>query len=397
MRIAKLTRATITAAAAFAIAVSPAIAAVNDTSVINSGDHVDVNSSTNTSSSTFVNNNNSAAVNQTVNASSNTGGNDANGNISLGGAGTSINTGAAAVNTALSVEANLNQTGISGGSTATSNLTDVVNTGDDLDVNTSANNANFVSVNNSNNAYVNQAVDAKANTGKNDANSNIGGGTINTSGAAVGTELGVKVNKNETAVGGLGAGSLTAGSLVNATSATNTGDWVDINTSANNSNAVFVSNYNSLYSDQYVNAKANTGYNDANSNIGGGDIHTGPAGVSTGASVEANHNATGIAGWLGSLSLSGNVGDFVNTGDDLEANTSVNNASFSDVLNTNELYSYQAVWEKSNSGKNDANFNIGHTFIGTNGAGVGTGLGLTANANWTGIGWLGSWLGWLSI
>jgi hypothetical protein len=397
MRIAKITKTAIVAAAAFTMAVAPAFAAVNDTSVINSGDHVDVNSSTNTSSTVAVTNTNTATVKQHVDAAANTGGNDANGNISLGGAGATINTGAAAVNTALEVQANQNETAIAGGNNGTTNLTDVVNTGDGLDVNTSANNANVVAVSNDNYAKVFQGVDAYANTGKNDANNNIGGGTINTSGAAVGTELGVAVNKNQTAVGGVGAGSLTNGSLVNATSATNTGDWVDVNSSANNSNTVAVANSNSLFSAQYIDAYSNTGKNDANSNIGGGSIGTGPAGVVTGASVAANHNMTGIAGWMGELSLSGNLSDVVNTGDKLDSNTSVNNTASFVVTNANEQWSHQSAYETSSSGYNDANFNIGHAGIGTGVAGVGTGLGLLANHNATGIGWIGSLLGWLSM
>src|SRR3989338_6900934 len=115
MRIYKIVKATITAAAALAITAAPVLGAdVNSTGVINSGDKASFNTNTTNNSSTNVVNNTSASVSQAVNATSNTGHNNVDGNISLGGAGASVNTGTATVNTALGVTANKNETAVAG-------------------------------------------------------------------------------------------------------------------------------------------------------------------------------------------------------------------------------------------------------------------------------------------
>jgi hypothetical protein len=394
MRIQKIAKAAITAAAAFALTTAPAFALVNDTTVINSGDDAVVNSSANQTSVVEVENTNTAFVDQNVDAVANTGGNDANENISLSGAGASINTGAATVGTSLNAEANKNFTAIGGGvNPSSANFTDVVNTGDLAVVNTSTNTTSVVDVDNSNFAGIHQSAYETANTGKNDANENIGGGTINSGAAGVATDMNTKVNANWTSIGAGSPGALgdLGSGLLNQTSVTNTGDDVYVNSNANSASVVEVENHNVAFVSQWVDAYANTGKNDANENIGGGSINTSPAFVDTDLSVQANANATSIWEPLGAWSLAGNFSDYVNTGDNLVSDTSVNSASVFNLSSFNLLKAHQDAYETSNSGWNDADENIGHSGIGSGFAGVGTGLGVKANLNATSIG--GSWFG----
>lgn len=399
MRIQQIAKATITAAATFTLAVAPAFAATTGaTSVINSGDKATVNSNTSSNSSVSVVNDNVAKINQEVNAKAVTGGNTASGNITLGGGGTTINTGAAGVTTNLGVDVNKNNTAVAGYTGAAANLTDVVNTGDHVNVNTNTSNNNSVAVNNSNYAGVSQDVWQKAVTGGNKANDNIGGPTsINTGSAGVSTNLGVSANTNNTAVGGMGG--LSFGGPLNQASVTNTGDYVKVNSNASTSNAAFVSNYNKLWVDQTVHGVADTGYNKANDNIGGPTIiGTGNAAVGTGASVNANSNWTGVGGgYNGALGY--NTGDIVNTGDHLLTHANVSDNSAVSVLNANHTWSYQDIFSRSYTGQNKSNDNIGgFTGIGTGTAGAGVGLGFVGNTNSTAVGgWVGGLMGWLSM
>lgn len=401
MRIQKIVRGTITAAAAFAISLAPVIAAdVNSTTLINSGDKVHVDTSTENNSSVAVSNSNSAHVDQSVTAKAVTGGNSASENITLGGAGTTINTGAAGVNTVLGVTANKNETAVAGTSAGSANLTDVVNTGDKVNVETETENNTAVSVSNRNFADVSQSAYEKAISGQNDADRNIGSGVgINTGPAGVGTNMDVTVNKNLTGVGGWsGVGTLTNGGLVNDTSLTNTGDFVNVDTDAESNSAVTVRNYNALWSSQDVFAKAISGRNSASENIGSAGINTGPAGVSTGLGVTANKNVTGVGGGYGGPGYSLNTGEFINTGDFLFIETEVEDNSATSIWSKNKLFADQYAYEKSISGYNAADDNIGGSGIGTSVAGVNTGFGLLANSNSNFVGnWFGTWLGWLSL
>jgi len=93
-----------------------------------------------------------------------------------------------------------NQTNNIGASATTS----IVNTGDDVNVDTSAQNNTRIEVNNQNTANINQNVNAVANTGNNTANRNIsfGGnaGVITTGDAEVNVGLLAEVNKNVTKI-----------------------------------------------------------------------------------------------------------------------------------------------------------------------------------------------------
>lgn len=397
MRIYNLAKSTITAAAVFTLSVAPAFAAVNGTSVINSGDRVNVDTSTYTSNEVSVENSNKAVVNQSVNAVSNTGGNEASGNIGLCcGAGGSIHTGAATVSTNLGVAANDNKTMVQGGTSGVANLTDIVNTGDKVNVDANAVNVNRVEVTNKNYADVTQAAWEKANSGNNAANDNIGGGSIHTGPAGIGTDMQVHLNSNVTSVEG--AHGVAAGwPLLNQPAVTNTGDRLYVDASAKNYNSISVDNRNYADVAQLIHAKSNTGNNEAESNVGGGEVVTSGAGISTGTKVDANSNLTGITDWMGVVGSGKNLSDVVNTGDHVNVDAEVKNKSNVDVNSNNAIYSYQEVWERSLSGYNSTNYNIGGGFVHSGGAGVGTGAQTLGNTNATLIGWAGGLFGLLSL
>jgi len=386
------------------LAVPAVYATGNGTSIVNSGDNTTVNTSTSQTSSVTVNNTNTATVDQNVNANSNTGNNTANSNISTGGTGTSILTGAAAVSTALSVAANNNTTAIGGVNPVSANMTDVTNTGDDANVNTTTSTNTSVQVNNTNMAQVSQSCGGgleqpsllfgfdlfhmggcNANTGHNSANSNIGGAGITTGAAAVGVTMTDQLNKNRTLIGDPLVLNMGTG-LLNDTSITNTGDDAVINTSATNTSDVGVNNLNEAMINQMVNANSNSGWNHANENIGGAHVMTGAAGVGVNLGTNVNTNTTGIGGGLGLLPVGANLNDFVNTGDDLLANTSISSNSSATLNNLSSLYTQQFVWQHSNSGHNYSSSNVGSTMLGTNGAGISVGLSSGGNTNTTVLG-----------
>lgn len=173
--------------------------------ILNTGNNANYLGMTRYTTLAQVNNNNLATINQNANSSANTGGNSSNRGISYGGDAGVITTGNAIVNIGMWALANTNDTlinlgGIGGGLLGLN----LVNTGDNLDVNQSNSNQTTVGVNNNNIAYVNQTVNVSANTGNNTANRNIsfGGnaGVINTGDAEVNICLVTDVNNSETVV-----------------------------------------------------------------------------------------------------------------------------------------------------------------------------------------------------
>ncbi len=372
----------------FSFAMLPiANATTNETSLINSGDDAHISTSTNTNTSVNVENKNSAYFYQKANLQSNTGGNSASGNISLDWPGATINTGPASVDATLDVKANSNTTLIELGGNTSDNLTDVVNTGDNAHVDTSLNNNSHVYVKNYNKASVSQKLNAKANTGFNNADDNIGGASIFTGPAEITAALDVKVNKNATVVA---AGNGEDGDASNTSLVTNTGDDAHINTSSNSNSSVDVYNKNYAYIKQKVYAKANTGHNSASDNIGDALIDTGLALGDLHMGVAANENKTGVGGlsWLGSS----NLNDVVNTGDNAHSNTDVNNNSHVYIKNSNKLKEKSYTYVKTNTGKNFADDNIGEADVSTHVAWMTPHVVSHANANGTIVGNLGSWL-----
>lgn len=286
----------------------------NGASIIlaNTGNYGRFTTTSNTNHYTVVNNSNRAVISQmcgrpisqrevlvdTAGCIANTGGNKSNGNINKNGDAGVINTGDAVLNVTLVADANNNSTGIqntgAGGGGASS---DVINTGDNVGVNTTSNANSTTQVNNTNSARVDQTVNARANTGDNEASGNIsfGGcaGCITTGNATVNVNLVTNVNKNDTAIIGSGGGP--QGNSNSTSNIVNTGDNVNVTTTSNNNNTTAVNNTNELTIAQRVWSLATTGLNRALGNIGNGIsglIITGNATTSVNENVNANTNST---------------------------------------------------------------------------------------------------------
>lgn len=197
------------------------------TEVVNTGNNVDVDASTEINDSTTVNNSNTAEVDQEVNAVANTGDNTANGNIGN----TSISTGDVTIHTEVITNANNSYTfiidsnltglelfqqfvaaflgmsweelvaGYNPQTTSNGDNTSVVNSGNNVTVLAENTQNRQVVVNNTNDATVNQTVNASANTGGNSCTGNIGGCQITTGDATIWTRLIANLNNNFTFIG----------------------------------------------------------------------------------------------------------------------------------------------------------------------------------------------------
>jgi hypothetical protein len=305
--------------------------ATTNVNIVNTGNNLHSDTNTSVDNTTAVTNNNSATINQTVNATANTGYNQANRNIAFGGNAGQIVTGNAIVNTSLNANANQNETLISGAQgQATSNV-NVLNTGKNAQVNATTDTQNMVAVTNNNQSAITQTVNTNANTGNNEANHNIGGGSITTGGVAVNSNVITNANGSYTFVIDSGTtglnvfnqflqllmgqnlqdvlnqchcsnisatGPASAGS--NNTTITNTGNNATVLADHTSTRSVAVTNNNASNVNQTVNVDANTGNNTCQSNIGSCDIVTGDVVVNTTLLVDANWNFT-IIGNVGNM------------------------------------------------------------------------------------------------
>jgi hypothetical protein len=370
----------IKAAMASALAVSLVIgsssagyAQSSDTTVVNTGDNANVSTNTTTTTNVEVNNDNVADIQQIVNVSANTGGNTANGNIG----GSSIVTGDAIVSASLSTLANRNVTGIglaNGG--GGSNVVDVVNTGDDADINSTMDTTTNVLVNNNNLATVNQQMNAFANTGNNQANGNIGDTTsITTGNIGISGVFDVMANENITAIStGLNGGPMSH------TMVTNTGNNALINTDTTNTTDVEVNNNNTADVFQLFNAEVNTGDNTADGNIGDGiAVSSGHAGILGMMSVLSNSNTTAIGGTGSSSSM--NISDVVNTGDNINVQSNSTNTLSYLLMNSNTVSELQLVNSTTTTGNNSASGNIGSTLASSGTALAGADFVSSSNSN----------------
>lgn len=278
----------------------------------NSGNNSHFSTQSNSAHYTIVTNSNRAILSQTCgypigkdqllvdmgSCMANTGGNTANGNIGIGHDAGVIVTGDARVDVNMTADANHNNTVISGGGNTSGANSDIVNSGNNVGVNSNANSSNSIGVNNNNNATVNQTVNARANTGNNTANGNIsfGGvaGFIKTGNATVNVSMTANLNSNNT--------TINSGSGDSATAQTNiitTGNNLNDNTNSNTVNNTSVNNNNNLSVWQLIVSFVNTGLNSALGNIGAatGIIHTGNANSKSNTGVVGNTNCT----WIGQV------------------------------------------------------------------------------------------------
>ena len=291
----------------------------SNTDVVNTGDDLEVDASNETNTNTTVTNTNDAEVDQEVNIVANTGNNTADRNIAFNGDAGVIHTGDAIVVTELETEVNSNQTLISETAPASNqdSTTDIVNTGDNLDVDVSNETNTSTTVNNTNNAEVTQTVKAVGNTGGNTASGNIGQSTMTTGNVTITTEIITNANNNYTFIVDSNVNGLELfkqfveaflgmdwedlignsngqSSSGNNVAIVNTGDNATILAEQVQNREVVVNNTNYANVNQEVNVHANTGGNTCNANIGDCQITTGNATIWTQLVANLNNNFTFI-------------------------------------------------------------------------------------------------------
>lgn len=290
----------------------------SSTDVVNTGDNLDVDASDEVSTNTTVTNTNNAEVDQEVNIVANTGNNTADRNIAFGGDAGVITTGDAIIVTELETEVNSNQTLISTETAPASTQgsdTEIVNTGDNLDVDVSSQNNSTTTVNNTNTAEVNQSVTATGNTGNNTASGNIGQSSMTTGNVTITTEIITNANNNYTFIVDSNVNGLELfkqfvqaflgmdwedliGSQSpahnNSVAIVNTGDNATILAEQVQNREVVVNNTNNATVNQNVNVNANTGNNTCDANVGDCKITTGNATIWTQLVANLNNNFTFI-------------------------------------------------------------------------------------------------------
>lgn len=264
--------------------------------------------------------------------------------------------------------------------TAASADTGLVNSGNNVNVNTSSNTNSTVNVVNENQAEVNQSSFSIANTGGNATSRNIGGGSVATGKAATSSNQEVTANQNQTAIAMPAAAS--AGSQ--DADVVNSGNRLNLNNSTNQTTNAAVVNANNLRSSQQSIGISNTGLNATSRNIDGGSIATGAAGVTSDFNVETNVNETVLD--LSNLGgVSGNELILTNTGNRINVNNSTNVSTNVGVLNANSAFVQQNAFGLANSGLNFSSRNIGGGSIATGAAGVSNAFDVMTNKNSTGI------------
>lgn len=244
----------------------------------------------------IVNNVNDAQIVNKVSTNANTGYNSASMNT-LGG---SITTGNATSNVTVGNVANINTTNVTAGLSANGG-----NNGSNSITGPMSNNTIWlenkqrVEINNSNTATVFNKVDVDSNTGYNAANTNTGPASVTTGDARLGLRVDTHVNDNYNLIqGSAGGGSNTAENMTTGPLSNNT-------VSIFNKYKAIVNNVNDLQVKNFVDAEANTGYNEAKTNTLGGSIDTGDSDAGVGVDTEGNINTTRVAMAMGGFDNNG--------------------------------------------------------------------------------------------
>ncbi|KKS98692.1 MAG: hypothetical protein UV73_C0001G0213 [Candidatus Gottesmanbacteria bacterium GW2011_GWA2_43_14] len=277
-------------AALLAAAFVPAIAATNECVNSTTGPFSNNTCTIKNTDVITVNNVNDAQIKNYVTSNSNTGYNEASLNT-LGG---TIKTGDATNNTTVSSVANINTTNITSALGAASNRGENSITGPYSNNSAWIENEQRINLYNSNTATVKNNVDADSNTGYNKANTNTGPASVDTGDAWLGLLVNTHVNDNYNDIRGSAGGTGT-----NVAENLTTGPFSNNDVAIYNRFLANVTNVNDLQVKNYVDAGANTGYNEAKTNTLGGDIFTGDAAAGVGVNTEGNINTTRIAMALG--------------------------------------------------------------------------------------------------
>lgn len=265
---------------------------------------------------------------------------------------------------------------------ASAQTTDVINTGDDVEIEAGSEYELDVRVENRNKAFIGQGSANFVNTGNNDTDGNIGGGSIDSGNAVVANRFEAQANANSTTIdtSGFGSnGSDTTASIVN------TGDDLEAELGSEYEVEVDVENDNRAIVLQGTLNAINTGNNEADENIGGGDIDSGNAGVLNEFSTQVNSNRTNLDGF-GALGGGSHTLDLVNTGDDLEVEMGSEYEVEVDVENDNRAFVLQAGLNFLNTGENDTDDNVFGGDINSGDAIADNRFEVMANSNRTNLG-----------
>ncbi|OGK57016.1 hypothetical protein A3J15_01790 [Candidatus Roizmanbacteria bacterium RIFCSPLOWO2_02_FULL_38_10] len=388
--------------AALLLANAAGVLAQTTTVVTNSGSNANISNNSTSTTVVSTQQSNNAVVTQSSTNMVNTGGNTLSGNIAPGtGCGTCVSgsvdltTGAGTASTVQEVDVNKNTaaTEVTGGN-ATS-VMDVVNTGNNLNVNAGATSTTVVGTSQTNNAMVSQGSMNMVNTGGNDLLNNIGNVSATTGAGAAGTVQKVTANENTAltivqpapttvlppmcglnpCLGGLVGGNGTY------TVVTNTGKNLNVSNNTNNTTVVTTGQSNKLFSMQYAGNFVNTGDNLLKKNIGGTSLTTGAGLGTTLMELTANKNVAGTAVGSSEMPLGGSLLDVVNTG----ANANVSAGATDTTVVGGSQTNFSLLWQKTcnvvTTGVNGVLKNIGVTSTVTGVAGGGVGQSTTANSN----------------
>jgi hypothetical protein len=327
---------------------------------------------------TVVDQNNDANVTNNISSNANTGGNDASFNT---GGDTRIVTGDAVTKTDVSTHVNLNKAVIDGCGTCE---------GGDLGVKISGNgaysdnavkveNENLVSVSQDNEADIRNYVDAHANTGKNDSSFNTGGDTVVVTGDAASiVDVDNKANANIAKIGG---GHGEGGS--SWVEISGNGAFSDNTAKLDSGSAIVLDQYNDAYIKNRIDAKANTGKNDASFNTGGETaIVTGDAKTKVDVDNKANFNFASVDCECVledlKVKISGNGAESEN-----KVKVDSDDELFAFQDNYADLYNY--VDDSAKTGHNEASFSTGDVWgdplIATGNAGSFTDVSNSGNVN----------------
>jgi len=251
-----------------------------------SGSHNDVDlSHTNT---TVVDQSNTANISNKIDAKANSGDNQVKGNT---GGDVSIDTGSADSKVAVKNTVNTNEANVKCGGCPTDVGVQISGNGSDSKNKVGLDLTNTTRVDQTNNATIDNKVDAKANTGKNNAKDNTGGNvSINTGDASAWALVSNKANAN---VADVGNGSGNNGSLDLLITGNGSDSKNKIDADLSNSTWLAQDNWADISNDVYVDA--NTGKNKAKDNTGGSaSINTGNADSAAKVDNMANFNVAHV-------------------------------------------------------------------------------------------------------
>ena len=330
-------------------AVAPLAYAETTVTLSGNGSSSDNDANVSQNNTTNVVQTNNANVSNYVSGTASTGGNDANDNtggdvaIRTGDAQSSVNVS----NTLNKNVADVNSCNCEGDTTVT-----IEGNGSRSDNDVRLYKNSDINVFQTNNASVYNSVDADAKTGDNDANRNTGGDTtIYTGDASTNVSVSTTANANLARVGG-GNGN---GGEVNAIIDGN-GSYSDNDIYLNLDRDITLVQDNYAWVYNWVDANANTGYNDANDNTGGDvAIRTGDAQAWVGVDNLVNFNSADVdCGCVfdGKFKIEGNGYDSDN---DIRAHLNDTQNLFQDNYNWTDNY----VDAHAKTGDNDARRNTG--------------------------------------